>query len=209
MQASLDPALQRTSNRQLNTATRQLSREVKRLETQEKEIAQKMKAAAQANDQSSLRIYARSLIRTRKTRQRVVHAIAQMHGIRLGLTSARSAAQLQSAVSTAGSVLARMNQGTSVAGTQAVCRQFTHAATTAANTESMCCDAIDEAMGVEDSGEDDSEGAELARRFLDAALLDAVAGTDAPGKAKKRTTTVGEEVQLELYNTAGDLDDSE
>eukprot|EP00878_Enallax_costatus_P017037 GHUV01017886.1.p2 GENE.GHUV01017886.1~~GHUV01017886.1.p2 ORF type:complete len:194 (+),score=86.59 GHUV01017886.1:149-730(+) len=183
-----------------------LDRELIGLKTEEQKLIREIKAAAKANNQASMKILAKSLVRLRAQMTKLQGSAANLKGVSTNLTTAAAATTVASSMATATGAMSKMQQQINPAKVNQTMQQFAKENAKMEMTQEMMGDTLDSAL--DDETTEDETG-ELVNQVLDEIGVDlsAVLGT-APQKrvAAAQPAAAGKEAEdSELQDLAARL----
>ncbi|KAF4676802.1 hypothetical protein FOL47_004973 [Perkinsus chesapeaki] len=108
-QQALSKEQARAWQRSLRSEMRKIDRECGKMEREEKKVEVEIKALARKKEMSSVRILAKEIIRTRKTRERMLTAKAQMNSVSMQLQQAAMTMKMGEAVAGSTQIMQAMS----------------------------------------------------------------------------------------------------
>lgn len=188
----------RAARSQVRSSQRELAREVQRLEREERKLIADIKKAAKRGDKRTTGTLAKSLVRLRKQKERMVGASAQMGAVNNRIATQAATRSSAEALASATQAMKVSNTAMSVSAVTGVATEFARQSEMMDMKEEMMNDAIDGAM---DSASDDEEVDAVFAQVLDGIALDATSQmAPAPSSAvgsSTHTALSADEVQAE------------
>ena len=188
----------RAARSQVRSSQRELAREVQRLEREERKLIADIKKAAKRGDKRTTGTLAKSLVRLRKQKERMVGASAQMGAVNNRIATQAATRSSAEALASATQAMKVSNTAMSVSAVTGVATEFARQSEMMDMKEEMMNDAIDGAM---DSASDDEEVDAVFAQVLDGIALDATSQmAPAPSSAvgsSTQTALSADEVQAE------------
>uniref|UniRef100_A0AC35UB69 Charged multivesicular body protein 2a n=1 Tax=Rhabditophanes sp. KR3021 TaxID=114890 RepID=A0AC35UB69_9BILA len=154
----------RQNKRALTKAIRELEREVTRLENDEKKVIGEIKKMAKLNQMDSVKVMAKSLVRTRNYRKKFTVMAANIQAVSLKVATLQSQDAMAEAMKGVTKAMRVMNKRMNLPEIQRIMMDFERQSSVMDMKEEMLDDAVDDAMNDVDNAEE-TEG--VVNQILD------------------------------------------
>lgn len=147
----------RKHQRALERTQRELDRERSRLESQEKTLIADIRKAAKDGHNSSAKVMAKDLVRTRAYIQKFYTMKTQLQAISLRIQTVRGNQQMTQSMQGASKLLGSMNRQMNLPALSRIAMEFERETDMMDQRQEMMDDAIEDGMGEEDAEEESDE----------------------------------------------------
>lgn len=161
----------RKHQRALEKTQRELDRERTRLESQEKKLIADIRKAAKEGHNSSAKVMARDLVRTRNNIQKFYTMKTQLQQISLRIQTVRGNQQMAQSMMGASKLLGNMNRQMNLPQLSKIAMEFERQTDIMDQRQEMMDDAIEDTMGADEVDEDE-ESEEIVAKVLDEIGID-------------------------------------
>ncbi|KAK9918465.1 hypothetical protein WJX75_004255 [Coccomyxa subellipsoidea] len=185
----------RASQREITGGVRDLDRELLGIDREEKKLIKEIKEAARNGNEKGARALAKSLVRLRGQRTKVLASSAQLRGVRASIGTAAVTAKMGESMAKANEVMAAMGKTNDPAKIAQTMQQFQKENAKMEMGQEMMDDSLD---GIWDDEDTEAETSDLMNQVLDEIGVDITAQMgSAPAKKAAVQQKVSAPVQDE------------
>ncbi|CAL8463875.1 g3410 [Coccomyxa elongata] len=162
----------RISQREITGGVRDLERELLSIDREEKKLIKEIKDAARTGNEKGARLLAKSLVRLRGQRTKVLASSAQLRGVRASIGTAAVTAKMGESMAKASEAMAAMGQTNDPAKVAQTMQQFQKENAKMEMGQEMMDDNLD---GIFDDDDTEAETSDLMNQVLDEIGVDITA----------------------------------
>ncbi|BDA48984.1 Charged multivesicular body protein 2b [Coccomyxa sp. Obi] len=193
----------RISQREITGGVRDLERELLSIDREEKKLIKEIKDAARTGNEKGARLLAKSLVRLRGQRTKVLASSAQLRGVRASIGTAAVTAKMGESMAKASEAMAAMGQTNDPAKIAQTMQQFQKENAKMEMGQEMMDDNLD---GIFDDDDTEAETSDLMNQVLDEIGVDITAQMgSAPAKKVAAPQKVSAAAQDEEDNLTARL----
>jgi len=167
-------------NRKIKGEQRAIERQIGRIDMEERKVQTEIKKLAAKGQLSSAKILAQEVVRTRKTKERMIMTKVRLSGVSMELEAQVATMKMASCISTSNEVMQKMSELINVREVQQTMQTMAKEMARAGLIQETLDDAMDAALGEED---EEQAADEEVNKVLEELAIDIDAQIAKPGQA--------------------------